>query len=254
MLMTFAPLSLTPRPLCPRLTRLLLPSLVVLGVLGALTVLSAPEARAQSVTITDDEELQSSVERILDKLLYPQGALAAEQVLLMQKYRDYLKKLDWLFSRHVDPQDVLLALRQALADPALLGPTHPDLAQAFAQAFPGYTVPDEGFDTHYRRSARRLMKTYRQVLAATRRLSRQAQTNAVDLDVLREAIETEATSWQRAKDLALQIDARTAEEMLLLRQTLALETTLRALLGAAQTNRRAEARAALERALGLPAH
>lgn len=231
--------------------RLALALMIGLLAAPALGLLSAPEARAQSVTITEDEELQEDVQDILDKLLYPHGALAAEQWLLIQKYKAYLEKLSWLFSRHVDPEDVLLALRQALADSALLGPTHPDLAQGFAQTFPGYTIPDGGFAGHYQLQARRLMKTYQQVLAATRRLSRQAETNALDLGALHEANETKATSWQRARDLALQIDARTAEEMLLLRQTLALETTLRALLGASRTNRRASGRAALLRALGL---
>lgn len=249
MIASLAPMKRLPSPIYARSAAR---GALAAGLLLLVCAVAVPAARAQ--TAVTDDDLQEAVSELRDRLVYPGGALAVVQGLLKKKYSNSLDKLGWLFSSHVDPQVLLGNVRHELATPMLLGPTHPDLVAVFQRTFPGYSVPAGGFEGHYLAQARRLMKTYRRVLAVTRALGQQARTTDLDLKDLREAIRDSAGTWQKARDLGLQISARTAEEMILLQQALAFETMVRALVGARGTNERATARAALSRALGLPPH
>lgn len=161
------------------------------------------------------------------------------------------RRLKRLARRLVRPENVAAQTNALLQDPGVIGYGHPILDAAFSEVFPGHAQTGDPH-AHARHRSEALIRTYARLLQGVQVQMRSVQDGYDALRGLRLQIGRDASNELQALQLAAAAEVQRSEEMILLRQALALQTNVQAVLGAHRASKEAEERAVVLRGMGMP--
>lgn len=160
------------------------------------------------------------------------------------------ERLAYLADRAINVRSVTEAIDLLVQYGDALGYSRADLAAVFDATFSGEGVPAD-VQVYLETQGERLLESYSALLAAVGAQMEQFEDAYRTLQDFKYQAIAEADNQQKALQLQAAVEIYKAEEMMLLRQALALQTNAQALIGAYRTDRDAVRRAILLKSLGL---
>lgn len=217
-------------------------ALAALTAATALAPPALPEAHAQR-KVRDN--------RLRDRTSTENSRRAEEIVWKLEQVSEMVRRAEritHLADRLVAVRSVTEAVDWVVQEEGALGYSHADLGPLFDATFSGYDLPPD-LSAHAEAQADRLLRTYTQLLAAVGAQMDQFPDAYATLQRFKVQAQVEADNELKASQLLAAVEVYRAEEMMLLRQALALQTNVHALIGAYRADQEAVQRSVIQRAL-----
>jgi P-type conjugative transfer protein TrbJ len=208
----------------------------------ALGVVAAPAAAHAQFAVLDGSNLVQSIRQVAQSA--QQIDNQRRQILYQIQALQRLPNPNWReLSGLVNQLDQIMRQGQALAYSAA------QLDRLFQQTFPGYQLPaDLRIGAAQRQQAERSLATLRASLNAVSRQMADAQPGLARLGQIKRQMNG-IVSPQQALELQNTLQGYAAEELVMLRQAISIQTNAQAVAEAARLQRQMQADAALEQLL-----
>lgn len=215
------------------LTRWVAAALAFAVFTGAGVTLTATEAAAQVYKVKD-KQLRDRTKRENERRI-------AELGLKLWELDEMLRQAEGLVAlaeRAMTITDIKDAVDVFVGGGDILGYATDDVELLYNDVFVAYDLPTN-FEDYYAGSADVLLDTYKDLLLATREQMDTVPWSELAIEDLKAQVESEADNQMKALQMQSAVELFKAEELMLLRQALAIQTNAQALLGAYETNKEA---------------
>jgi hypothetical protein len=227
-----------------RATSLLAGALMAMTlVLTVSALLPVPEACAQARKVKD--------RRLRDRTAREIERRNAEIVLKIWELEEMLRQAEGLVTlaeRVLSVRDIRDAVDVYVGGGDILGYGTADLERLYNDIMIASALPAD-FEAYFESSAAVMLDTYQNLLLAVREQMSTIETSESTIERLRRQVEDEATNQMKALQMQSAVELFKAEELMLLRQALAIQANAQAVMGAYASNQEAIEVGILRRAL-----
>lgn len=211
--------------------------------LSASVVLPAANAYAQTKKVKDNR-LRSRTQIENERRLAEMGMKIWE----LEEMRRQAEGLVTLVERVRSVRDIRDAVDVYVSAGDILGYGTTEVERLYDDVMIGATVPHD-FEAYFEMSAGVMLDTYENLLLAIREQMSTVETSEDTINRLRRQIETEVNNQMKALQMQSAVELFKTEELMLLRQALAIQANAQAVMGAYASNQEAIEVGILRRAL-----